>query len=109
MAAIPQRFEIWLINLDPTIGSEIRKTRPCLIVSPKEMNNHLATLIIAPLTSTLKGWPMRVATTFEGQKGEVALDQIRTIDRHRLIKRLGVLTPRTSQKISEKLVEMFAY
>src|SRR5690625_5655492 len=82
-----RRFEVHLISLDPTKGSEIRKTRPCLIISPDEMNKHIRTVIIAPMTSTIKNYPTRVTTTFRGKKGQIVLDQIRTVDKSRLIDR----------------------
>src|SRR5581483_5415720 len=81
--------EVWLVSLDPVQGSEIRKTRPCLIVSPDEMNHHLKTVIVAPMTTALRSYPTRVLLSFEDKQGQIALDQIRTIDRQRLIKRLG--------------------
>jgi mRNA interferase MazF len=103
----PKRFEVYLVQLDPAQGSEIRKSRPCVVVSPNEMNSQLRTVIIAPLTPTLRGWPTRVAVTFQGKNGEVALDQIRTVDSTRLVKHLGVVTPAESERINEVLIEMF--
>lgn len=103
----PRRFEVYLVQLDPTQGSEIHKTRPCVVVSPDEMNSQLRTVIIAPLTSTLRGWPTRVPVTFQDKNGEVALDQIRTVDATRLVKHLGEVTQVESERISEVLVEMF--
>lgn len=85
-----QRFAVYQVNLDPTIGSEIAKSRPCVVVSPKEMNDHLNTVIVAPLTSTIKNWPSRIKARFAGKKGEIALDQMRAVDKRRLIKPLGV-------------------
>lgn len=102
------RFEVWLIQLDPTIGSEIRKTRPCLVISPDEMNRHLATALIAPMTSAIKGWPVRVAVRFQGKKGEVALDQIRAVDKRRLIKKLGSISSKQADEVVSRLLEMFA-
>ncbi|MBK8457355.1 MAG: type II toxin-antitoxin system PemK/MazF family toxin [Phyllobacteriaceae bacterium] len=102
------QFSIWLVNLDPTIGSEIKKTRPCLIVSPDEMNAWLRTIIIAPMTTARKSYASRVPIHFEDKDGEVALDQIRTIDRARLIRRLGRATEPTAQAVADTLVEMFA-
>lgn len=107
-AAFPKRFEVYLISLDPTQGSEIRKTRPCLIISPDEMNRHIRTVIIAPLTSTVKNYPTRVQTTFQKKSGEIVLDQIRTVDRKRLIQRLGSIRPTTVRKVLVVLQEMFA-
>src|SRR5665811_2458561 len=85
----PRLDEVWLVSLDPTRGSEIMKTRPCLVVSPDEMNQHLKTVIIAPMTTAHRPYPTRIALTFQGKSGQVALDQIRAVDRARLIQRLG--------------------
>ena len=103
----PQRDEVWLVSLDPTLGSEIKKTRPCLVVSPDEMNEHLKTVIVAPMTTTERPYPTRVGLTFQGKAGQVALDQIRAVDRDRLIQRLGTVSPKTAQTVSSVLVEMF--
>lgn len=103
-----KRFEVHLISLDPTKGSEIRKTRPCVIISPDEMNRHIRTVIIAPLTSTLKKYPTRVTTQFAGQKGQVVLDKIRTVDKSRLIRQLGTIDDATAARVLEVLQEMFA-
>jgi len=103
-----QRFEVHLISLDPTKGSEIRKTRPCLIISPDEMNKHIRTVLIAPMTSTIKNYPTRVTTTFQGKKGQVVLDQIRTVDKGHLIKNLGSISKTTEEKVLEVLHENFA-
>ncbi|MCH8549432.1 MAG: type II toxin-antitoxin system PemK/MazF family toxin [Balneolaceae bacterium] len=103
-----QRFEVHLISLDPTKGSEIRKTRPCLIISPNEMNRHIKTVIIAPITSTIKNYPTRVTTTFQGRKGQIVLDQIRTVDKIRLIKNLGSISKAAEEKVLGVLQEMFA-
>lgn len=106
---LARRFEVHLISLDPTIGSEITKTRPCLIISPDEMNKHIRTVIIAPMTSTIKHYPTRVVTTFQGKKGQIVLDQIRTVDKRRLIKNLGSISSSSKQKVLRTLQEMFAY
>jgi len=103
-----RRFEVHLISLDPTKGSEIRKTRPCLIISPNEMNKHIRTVIIAPMTSTVKNYPTRVTTTFQGKKGQIVLDQIRTVDKSRLIKKLGSISSSAEEKVLSVLQEMFA-
>lgn len=103
-----QRFEVHLISLDPTRGSEIRKTRPCLIISPNEMNKHIKTVIIAPMTSTLINYPTRITTTFQGKKGQIVLDQIRTVDKSRLIKNLGTISSSAEEKVLNILKEMFA-
>jgi mRNA interferase MazF len=102
-----KRFDVFLIALDPTRGSEVSKTRPGVIVSPDEMNRHLNTVIVAPLTSTIKEYPCRVGITFEGKKGEVALDQIRCIDKIRLKKRLGRIDERVREKICDVLIRIF--
>ncbi len=103
-----KRFEVHLISLDPTKGSEIKKTRPCLIISPNEMNKYINTVIIAPMTSTFKNYPTRVNTTFQGKNGQIVLDQIRTVDKSRLIKSLGTISPSAEQKVLSILQEMFA-
>lgn len=102
------RFDVYLVNLDPTIGHEGRKTRPCLIVSPDEMNQYIGTVIVAPMTTKGRDYPTRVNLTFQGKKGQIVLDQIRTIDKIRLIKRLGKIDKNTAQKVLEILAEMFA-
>jgi len=108
MEMVIKRFEIYLINLDPTIGSEIRKTRPCLIVSPDEINNNLNTLIIAPLTSVKKNYPTRVDCKFKNKSGQIVLDQIRTIDKKRLIKKLGEVNPGIQIRVLETLNKIFS-
>ena len=104
----PKRFEIWLVSLDPTVGREIKKTRPCLVISPDEMSS-LATTIVAPLTS--KGFPMpvRVKCKFKGKEGLVLLDHMRSVDKRRLIKYLGKVDIRIARKLANILVEMFEY
>ena len=102
------RFDVFLIKLDPTRGREIQKTRPCLIISPDEMNRHLKTVIVAPLTTRGHAYPTRVPCQFQGKKGQIVLDQIRSLDRSRLVKRLGVLAPATSRKVLEALATLFA-
>ncbi len=104
---VVKRFEVYLVNLDPTIGSEIKKTRPCLVVSPNEMNHHIATVIVAPMTTKGKTYPTRVECEFEGKTGQVVLDQLRTVDKRRLVKRLGRIDQKTQQTVLAKLVEMF--
>lgn len=103
-----RRFEVHLISLDPAKGSEIRKTRPCLVISPDEMNKHIRTVIIAPMTSTIKNYPTRVTTTFQGKKGQIVLDQIRTVDKSRLIKNLGTISSTAKEKVLSTLQELFA-
>ncbi len=102
------QFEIFLINLDPTIGSEIRKTRPCIVISPNEMNHNIKTVIVAPMTTKGRSYPTRIDITFQKKSGQVALDQIRTLDKKRLVKLLGTATVSTSKKILSTLQEMFA-
>ncbi len=102
-----KRFDVYQVNLDPVVGSEIAKSRPCVIVSPDEMNQHLATVIVAPLTSSTKGWPSRVASRFNGQKGEIALDQLRAVDKRRLVHRLGELDETACAGVLATLVAIF--
>jgi mRNA interferase MazF len=101
------RFDVFLVALDPTIGHEIKKTRPCTVVSPDEMNHHIGTVIIAPMTTKGRGYPTRVACTFHGVEGQVVLDQIRTVDKARLVKRLGHLSSSTVDRLTSVLIEMF--
>ena len=102
------RFEVYLVNLDPTVGSEIRKKRPCAVISPDEMNQHIRTVIVAPLTTKGQPYPTRVDCRFRGKSGQVVLDQIRTVDKARLVKRLGALDGRTAEQVLSVLGEMFA-
>ena len=102
------RFEIYYVNLDPTIGYEIKKTRPCVIISPDEMNQNIRTVIIAPLTKVLRNYPTRVPCKVEGKKGQIVLDQIRTVDKSRLTKKIDTLTKATQKKVLNVLREMFA-
>lgn len=103
-----RRFDVYLINLDPTIGSEIKKVRPCLVVSPDEMNRHIRTAIVAPMTTKGQPYPSRVPCKFAGKQGQVALDQLRAVDRARFAKRLGKIQPATQQQVLSVLAEMFA-
>lgn len=100
------QYEVYLINLDPTIGHEIKKTRPCAVLSPDEMNRHIATVIVAPMTTKSRNYPTRVPVVFQRKAGWVVLDQIRTVDRTRLIQRLGKLGARTINEIKGTLSEM---
>ena len=109
MAMVVNRFDVYLINLDPTIGSEIQKTRPCLIISPDEMNRHIRTVIIAPMTSAGKDYPTRISCKFKKKKGQIVLDQIRTIDKTRLIKKLGSINPETQLEVVSVLQRLFAF
>ncbi len=100
--------DIWLAQLDPTVGSEIQKTRPCVVVSPDEMNDHLRTVIVAPMSTGSRPAAFRVGLTFQGKQGLIVLDQIRTLDRTRLVKRLGALRPQTLAVTLQTLQSMFA-
>src|SRR5262245_58193890 len=102
------RFEVHLINLDPTVGRETKKTRPCLVVSPDELNHHIRTVIVAPLTTKGQPYPTRVPCRFKGKDGQVVLDQIRAVDRSRLIKKLGRIDGQTAAAVLDMLQEMFA-
>ena len=108
MGLVIQRFDIFLVSLDPTIGSEIQKTRPCVVVSPDEMNQYIATVIIAPMTTKVRAYPTRIRCHFQGQEGQVVLDQIRTIDKTRLIKKLGHLSDDEHKMVLSTLAEMFS-
>lgn len=105
---VARRFEVYLVNLDPTVGSEIKKTRPCLVVSPDEMNRFIRTVIVAPMTTKGTAYPTRVACRFRGKRGQVVLDQIRTVDKARLVKKLGRVDKRTQADVLSILAEMFA-
>ncbi len=102
------RFSVFLVNLDPTLGSEMKKTRPCVVVSPDEMNRHLSTVIIAPLTSSLRGYATRVGCVFDNRSGEIALDQVRAVDKFRLVKMMGKIQESESQQVLSVLQIMFA-
>lgn len=103
-----KRFDVYLINLDPTIGHEIKKTRPCLIISPNEMNRHISTVIVAPMATRGRNYPTRISCTFQGKKGQIILDQIRTVDSNRLLKKLGSISKQAQHKTLKILQEMFA-
>ena len=102
-----KRFDVYLVNLDPTVGREIKKTRPALIISPDEMNSHISTIIIAPMTKKGRLYPSRVSCTFQGKKGQIVLDQLRTVDKIRLVKKLGRIDKNTGNKVLSILKEMF--
>jgi mRNA interferase MazF len=108
MGVVANRFDVYLVNLDPTVGSEIRKTRPCVVVSPDEMNRNIATVIIAPMTSAGQPYPTRIACRFQDKDGQVVLDQIRTVDKSRLVRHLGSLSEEEQEAILVGLAEMFA-
>lgn len=101
------QYDIVLVNLDPTIGSEMRKTRPCVVLSPNEMNKYLNTIVVAPMTSSSKPYPTRVEVRHKGTKGWIAIDQIRTIDRTRIVKRFESLTSKEVEKVKDVMREMF--
>ena len=101
------RGEIWLVNLDPTVGSEIRKTRPCVVVSPAEMHDHLRTVIVAPMSTKSRGAPFRISVTHNSKKGLILLDQMRAVDKARLVKKLGAVSPKTLTEALGTLQEVF--
>ncbi len=107
VARQPELDEVWLVSLDPTRGSEIKKTRPCLVVSPNDMNQHLRTVIVAPMTTTQRAYPTRIGLTFRGKSGQVALDQLRAVDRVRLVRKIGTIPAKSAELVSAVLVEMF--
>ena len=104
----PQRGEVHLVSLDPARGSEIRKTRPCVIVSPDDLNDHLGTFLIAPMTTGGHPYPFRISCRFQGREGFVVADQLRTVDRGRLVRRLGTLSPAAMAETLDVLQRMFA-
>ena len=105
---VVKRFDVYLVNLDPTVASEIKKTRPCLIISPDEMNRWLATVIVAPMTAKGRSYPTRVVCKLEGKEGQVVLDRIRTVDKSRLVRKLGRIGKSTQRDVLATLTEMFA-
>ncbi|MCG6151681.1 type II toxin-antitoxin system PemK/MazF family toxin [Leptospira bandrabouensis] len=100
------QYEIYLINLDPTVGFETQKSRPCIVISPNEMNQFIGTVMIAPMTTASKNYPTRVELSFQGKKGSIVLDQIRTVDKSRLVQKLGSADSKTIQKIKKVIKEM---
>jgi len=106
---VVNRFDVCLTNLDPTVGSEIQKTRPCLVISPDEMNRHIRTVIVAPMTTAGRDYPTRVPCRFKRKKGQIVLDQIRTIDKTRLIKKLGSIKSETQLEVISTLQRLFAF
>ena len=105
---VVRRFDVYLVNLDPTVGSEIQKTRPCVVISPDEMNRYIRTVIVAPMTTRGRSYPTRVKCKFQGKAGQVVLDQVRTVDKVRLVRHLGRLSDRTREEVLAGLSEMFA-
>jgi mRNA interferase MazF len=108
MAMVVKRFDVYLDNPDSTLGSEIQKNRPCLVISPDEMNRHIATVLVAPMTTKGQRYPSRVPFSFQGKDGQVVLDQIRTVDKARLVRRLGRIDASTRSAVLAVLAEMFA-
>lgn len=109
MAVVVKRFDVYLVNLDPTIGSEIQKTRPCLVISPDEMNRNIRTVIIAPMTSAQKEYPTRVSCTFRKRQGQIVLDQVRTVDKARLIQKIGTIDSKAQLDVISVLQRLFAF
>jgi mRNA interferase MazF len=108
MGVVVKRFDVFLVNLDLTIGSEIQKTRPCVVISPDEMNRHIATVVVAPMTIKGKEYPTRVVCQFQGKDGQIILDQIRTVDKTRLVKILGEISLDEQKIVLDTLAEIFA-
>jgi mRNA interferase MazF len=108
MAMVVKRFEVYLVELDPTAGFEIRKTRPCLVISPDEMNRHIATVIVAPMTTKGRDYPTRVPCSFNGKDGQIVLDQIRTVDKSWLVHKLGEIDQKTKMNVLSVVAEIFA-
>ncbi len=103
-----KRFEVFLVDLEPTLGHEIKKTRPCLIISPDEMNRYISTVIVAPMTTKGRDYPTRIECSFQGKKGQIVLDQIRTIDKSRLVKKLGKISKKIQIEVIKILQDMFS-
>ena len=108
MAVVVRRFDVFLVSLDPTVGSEIQKSRPCLIISPDEMNRHIQTVIIAPMTTRGRKYPTRITCEFQRKQGQIVLDQIRTVDKARLLRKLGRIDNQTQIEVLSVLQEMFS-
>lgn len=105
---VAKRFEVYLINLDPTIGHEIKKTPPCVIISPDEMNQYISSVIVAPMTTKGRKYPTRISCSFQGKQGQIILDHIRTVDQKRLVKKLGLISKSSQEKTLQIFKEMFA-
>ena len=108
MGMVAKRFDVFLVNLDPTIGNEIQKTRPCVVVSPDEMNRYISTVIIAPMTTKGRAYPTRIICQFQGKNGQIILDQIRTVDKSRLVRKIGQIAQNEQRAVLDILAEMFA-
>lgn len=104
-----KRFEVWQTGLNPTVGSEISKSRPCLVISPNEANKYLSAVTIIPLTSTIRNYPTRINCRFDGKSGQLAIDQIRSVDKTRLVKKLGIMDEETCKLLCSVMVETFKY
>jgi mRNA interferase MazF len=109
VVATLRRYDVYLVNLDPTQGSGIQKTRPCVVISPDEMNRHIRTVIVAPMTSRRRDYPTRIDVTFQKRKGQIVLDQIRTVDKARLVRHLGRLSESRAREVAKVLQQVFAY
>lgn len=108
MDVVTSRFDVFLVRLDPTEGREVSKTRPCLVLSPNEMNDHIDTVIVAPMTTKGRPYPTRIPVRFKGKSGQIVLDQIRTVDKSRLVKRMGKIDESTRRQVLSLLSELFA-
>jgi mRNA interferase MazF len=108
MDMVIERFGVYVVTLDPTVGAEMRKDRPCVVISPDEMNRAIRTVIVAPMTSQGRDYPTRVACVFDGTSGQIVLDQLRTVDKRRLLKRIGTITNDEQETVLVVLAEMFA-
>ncbi len=108
MVDVVKRFEVYLVALDPTHGSEIKKTRPCLVISPDEMNRFISTVIVAPMTTKRREYPTRVFCKFQGKQGQIVLDQIRTVDKSRLVQKLGKIDNDSQTRVLKVIAEIFA-
>jgi mRNA interferase MazF len=102
------RFDVVIVPLDPSVGREMKKTRPCVVISPDQMNRRLDTLIVAPMTTRVRPYPYRVPCRFQGQQGQIALDQIKTIDKSRIHRRVGTIAPKVQAAVLDVLQRMFA-
>jgi mRNA interferase MazF len=108
VGVVVKRFDVFLVSLGPTIGAEIRKTRPCVVVSPDEMNRHIRTVIVAPMTTKGAAYPTRVSSKFKGKHGQIVLDQLRTVDKTRFVRKLGTITRPTQEQVLSVLAEIFS-
>lgn len=106
MGMVVNQYNVYLVNLDPTVGHEIKKTRPCLVISPDEMNHNIDTIIVAPMTTKSHSYPTRIPVKFDGKQGWIVLDQIRTVDGIRLVKQLGKITKKEVSEVKKVIKEM---